>query len=65
MARPVAAAILFDASWWDAAPEPTPAPVPACEPVIDWRLLRRFLDDNGYGEVRINTKRDGSINLSR
>ncbi|MFE2175811.1 hypothetical protein [Kitasatospora sp. NPDC059462] len=63
MTRPVVAAILFDATWWDAAVEPAPAP--PCEPVADWRLLRRFLDDNGYGDVRINTRRDGSINLSR
>ncbi|MFJ7280731.1 hypothetical protein [Kitasatospora sp. NPDC098663] len=64
MARPVVAAILFDAGWGDAAtPERTPAP--RHEPVVDWRLLRKFLDDNGYNEVRINTRRDGSINLSR
>ncbi|MFJ6772099.1 hypothetical protein ACIQOV_14230 [Kitasatospora sp. NPDC091257] len=63
MARPVVAAILFDASWGDAAPERAYAP--HHEPVVDWRLLRKFLDDNGYNEVRITTKRDGSVNLSR
>ncbi|MFB6888732.1 hypothetical protein ACFCX4_05370 [Kitasatospora sp. NPDC056327] len=39
-------------------------PVPS-RSVVDRRLLRRSLDDNGYGEVRIDTRRDGSINLSR
>ncbi|WP_030274427.1 hypothetical protein [Streptomyces sp. NRRL B-24484] len=62
MARPVIASILFDASWGDSVPEQTPAL--QREPVVDWRLLRQFLDDNGYTEVRINTRRDGSINLS-
>ncbi|MFE7532299.1 hypothetical protein ACFU7Y_42390 [Kitasatospora sp. NPDC057542] len=43
-------------------PGANPAPR---EPVVDWRLLRKFLDDNSYAEVRINTGRDGSINLGR
>ncbi len=63
MARPVIAAILFDASWGGS--EPAQRSVVQREPVVDWRLLRKFLDDNGYSEVRINTGRDGSVNLSR
>ncbi len=63
MARPVIAAILFDASWGDS--EPAQRSAVQREPVVDWRLLRKFLDDNGYSEIRINTGRDGSVNLSR
>ncbi len=63
MARPVIAAILFDASWGDS--EPAQRSAVQREPVVDWRLLRKFLDDNGYSEVHIDTGRDGSVKLSR
>ncbi|MFD9597367.1 hypothetical protein ACFWA9_32085 [Kitasatospora sp. NPDC059973] len=63
MARPAVAAILFDSTWGGDVPRAAPAP--RGEAVVDWRLLRRFLDDNGYREVVINTAPDGSVRLSR
>ncbi|MFI9332606.1 hypothetical protein ACIGZJ_34375 [Kitasatospora sp. NPDC052868] len=60
MAKPLSAAILFDSIWGGETPT---APARGQGPVIDWRELRKLLDDNGHGKVSIDVMADSSIRL--